>query len=70
MEAKEKEERLAAKKQKEALKKLEKQKKKEQDAAAKAWEAAKPENRKDEADLSVPVGMQEIAGEPVEPKLQ
>lgn len=66
MEAKEKEERLAAKKQKEALKKLEKQKKKEQDAAAKAWEAAKPENRKDEADLSVPVGMQEIAGEPVE----
>ena len=65
MEAKEKEERLAAKKQKEALKKLEKQKKKEQDAAAKAWEAAKPENRKDEADLIVHVVIEDIAGVPV-----
>jgi len=61
MEAREKEERIAAKKQKENLKKLEKQKRKEQEVAAKAWEAAKPDNREKE-DISIPGGMQEITG--------
>lgn len=61
MEAREKEERIAAKKQKENLKKLEKQKRKEQEVAAKAWEAAKPDKREKE-DISIPGGMQEITG--------
>lgn len=61
MEAREKEERIAAKKQKENLKKLEKQKRKEQEVAARAWEAAKPDNREKE-DISIPGGMQEITG--------
>ena len=63
IEAREKQERIAAKEQKEKLKKLEKEKKKEQTAAAKAWEAAKPENQKETPELSIPVGMQEIIGE-------
>ena len=63
IEAREKQERIAAKEQKEKLKKLEKEKKKEQTAAAKAWEAAKPENQKETPELSIPAGMQEIIGE-------
>lgn len=63
IEAREKQERIAAKEQKEKLKKIEKEKKKEQAAAAKAWEAAKPENQKETPELSIPVGMQEIIGE-------
>ena len=63
IETREKQERIAAKEQKEKLKKLEKEKKKEQTAAAKAWEAAKPENQKETPELSIPVGMQEIIGE-------
>lgn len=63
IEAREKQERIAAKEQKEKLKKIEKEKKKEQAAAAKAWEAAKPENQKETPELSIPVGMQEIVGE-------
>ena len=62
IEAREKQERIAAKEQKEKLKKLEKEKKKEQTAAAKAWEAAKPENQKETPELSIPAGMQEIIG--------
>ena len=62
LEAKEKEQRIAAKQQKEQLKKLEKQKKKEQAVAAKAWEAAKPENQTKQ-DISIPSGMQEITAE-------
>ncbi len=62
IEAKEKQEQIAAKEQKEKLKKLEKEKKKEQTAAAKAWEAAKPENQKETPELSIPAGMQEIIG--------
>ena len=61
IETREKQERIAAKEQKEKLKKLEKEKKKEQ-AAAKAWEAAKPENQKETPELSIPAGMQEIIG--------
>lgn len=63
IEAKEKQEQIAAKEQKEKLKKIEKEKKKEQAAAAKAWEAAKPENQKETPELSIPAGMQEIIGE-------
>lgn len=63
IEAREKQERIAAKEQKEKLKKIEKEKKKEQAAAAKAWEAAKPENQKETPELSIPAGMQEIVGE-------
>ena len=62
IETREKQERIAAKEQKEKLKKLEKEKKKEQAAAAKAWEAAKPENQKETPELSIPAGMQEIIG--------
>ena len=62
IEAKEKQEQIAAKEQKEKLKKIEKEKKKEQAAAAKAWEAAKPENQKETPELSIPAGMQEIIG--------
>ena len=62
LEAKEKEQKIAAKQQKEQLKKLEKQKKKEQAVAAKAWEAAKPENQ-EKQDISIPSGMQEITAE-------
>ena len=63
IEAREKQERIAAREQKEQLKKIEKEKKKEQAAAAKAWEAAKPENQKETPELSIPVGMQEIVSE-------
>lgn len=63
IEAREKQDRIAAKEQKEKLKKIEKEKKKEQAAAAKAWEAAKPENQKETPELSIPAGMQEIVGE-------
>ena len=63
IEAREKQERITAKEQKEKLKKIEKEKKKEQAAAAKAWEAAKPEHQKETPELSIPVGMQEIVGE-------
>ncbi|WP_337473525.1 DNA translocase FtsK [Jutongia sp.] len=62
IETREKQERIAAKEQKEKLKRLEKEKKKEQAAAAKAWEAAKPENQKETPELSIPAGMQEIIG--------
>ena len=62
IETREKQERIAAKEQKEKLKKLEKEKKKEQAVAAKAWEAAKPENQKETPELSIPAGMQEIIG--------
>lgn len=62
IETREKQERIAAKEQKEKLKKLEKEKKKEQAAAAKEWEAAKPENQKETPELSIPAGMQEIIG--------
>ena len=62
IETREKQERIAAKEQKEKHKKLEKEKKKEQAVAAKAWEAAKPENQKETPELSIPAGMQEIIG--------
>lgn len=60
LEAKEQKERAAEKEQKERLKQQAKKKKKEQEAAAKAWEAAKPDNQKPGPALSVPDGMQEI----------